>query len=975
MGESVVDQLDGPAREKEEEKIAGHRPGLWLSSVVIRVLLLLSLPDLGGSSSTTNRLPNFHATEVIALVRGVAELPCDVTTPDPEDPVRLVLWYRSDSSTPIYSVDTRDSDFGVAEQWSGGEILGQRATFRADRHPAALILTNVKAKDEASYRCRVDFRLAQTRNAHVNLTVIVPPRRPIIVAKEGQLTTSSTLAPMTAGQALSLSCETSGGKPLPRLVWLRDGRVIDDSFVTTFENTVRNDLWLPSLDRSDLDATLTCEASNSNLTMPVSTSVTIDLHMPPLSVQLLGADQPLSAGKEVTLTCLVLGSRPPPVLTWQLDDRVLSEMSAQPTPTAGWNETKGVIRFTPMVEDRGKRLSCRAKNVNISRVTETGVVVLEPPAGQHHSAGYFPEHYKEDAKHLVVYARPDVQLTLGSNLMAANIKEGDDVYFDCRASALPPVTRLEWFHNEKKLSHNISVGIITTNQSLVLQRVSRHSAGRYRCSATNREGETESDVFHLNVKYAPFCRPGQHRVYGVARHEEARISCDLDANPSGSLHFRWLFNSSAGVIELPASTWTAEGSRSVARYLPSSDLDFGSLLCSASNSIGQQAVPCLYHVIPADKPDPVSNCSVSHQSSESLQIACSEGFSGGLPQNFLLEIFTADGALAGSAPAPQQETSSQRPYLPAELKTFNQTSMKPVFIVRGLDADTTYVGQVTAVNAKGRSESFVVRVVTLRPPETQKNVGPGKSEVDPPRPQPSSSSQISPLVAIITGVISALFLLASLLVVALRLQCRRAQMRAASAAAVVMSASSGALSSGHRGSVVGGASGGGSETLLLVKSEQLHSTTTPLFSNSTDSDDRNPDLIPHRDDGDRLQPTAVMLTTTAAGGGPPLAAMLTDLPPHFCTRQLGVTMMGQGSSATLGRGKTRWRGEQDEFVSQSLVHVSSTLPRPPRPPWTNSSNHHVGSSVQRFNVTAPPSSASSAAAAAALAASKKESSV
>jgi hypothetical protein len=60
MRESVVDQLDGPAREKEEEKIAGRRPGLWLSSVVIRVLLLLSLPDLGGSSSTTNRLPNLR---------------------------------------------------------------------------------------------------------------------------------------------------------------------------------------------------------------------------------------------------------------------------------------------------------------------------------------------------------------------------------------------------------------------------------------------------------------------------------------------------------------------------------------------------------------------------------------------------------------------------------------------------------------------------------------------------------------------------------------------------------------------------------------------------------------------------------------------------------------------------------------------------------------------------------------------------
>lgn len=125
-----------------------------------------------------------------------------------------------------------------------------------------------------------------------------------------------------------------------------------------------------------------------------------------------------------------------------------------------------------------------------------------------------------------------------------------------------------------------------------------------------------------------------------------------------------------------------------------------------------------------DKPDPLSNCSVSHQSSESLQIGCNEGFSGGLPQNFLLEIFAIDVAAANTAGS--QETASLRPS-PAELKT-NQTSMKPIFIVRGLDADTAYMAHVTAVNAKGRSEPFAVRIVTLRPPETQKNIGPGKSE-------------------------------------------------------------------------------------------------------------------------------------------------------------------------------------------------------------------------------------------------------
>lgn len=126
-----------------------------------------------------------------------------------------------------------------------------------------------------------------------------------------------------------------------------------------------------------------------------------------------------------------------------------------------------------------------------------------------------------------------------------------------------------------------------------------------------------------------------------------------------------------------------------------------------------------------DKPDPLSNCSVSHQSAESLQIACSEGFSGGLPQNFLLEIFAIDATAANTAGSPET-VPTPHPAAP-ELKT-NQTSMKPVFIVRGLNADTAYVAHVTAVNAKGRSEPLVVRIVTLRPPETQKNIGPGKSE-------------------------------------------------------------------------------------------------------------------------------------------------------------------------------------------------------------------------------------------------------
>lgn len=52
---------------------------------------------------------------------------------------------------------------------------------------------------------------------------------------------------------------------------------------------------------------------------------------------------------------------------------------------------------------------------------------------------------------------------------------------------------------------------------------------------------------------------------------------------------------------------------------------------------------CLYlylslsHLI-SGRPFALQNCSVSNQSSDSLQVECEPGFDGGLPQQFLLEL-------------------------------------------------------------------------------------------------------------------------------------------------------------------------------------------------------------------------------------------------------------------------------------------------------------------------------------------------
>ncbi|XP_031328337.1 uncharacterized protein LOC116159494 [Photinus pyralis] len=101
-----------------------------------------------------------------------AYLPCDIATSVPNDHVLLVLWYKEDLGTPIYSVDGRERDFGLAERWSDENVFANRAYFMPEKQPAELGVDHIRESDQGVYRCRVDFKIAQTRNSKVNLTVI-----------------------------------------------------------------------------------------------------------------------------------------------------------------------------------------------------------------------------------------------------------------------------------------------------------------------------------------------------------------------------------------------------------------------------------------------------------------------------------------------------------------------------------------------------------------------------------------------------------------------------------------------------------------------------------------------------------------------------------------------------------------------------------------------------------------------------------
>jgi hypothetical protein len=77
-------------------------------------------------------------------------------------------------------------------------------------------------------------------------------------------------------------------------------------------------------------------------------------------------------------------------------------------------------------------------------------------------------------------------------------------------------------------------------------------------------------------------------------------------------------------------------------------------------------------------------------------VSCQPGFDGGLPQYFLLELYSADSGVP----------------------RYNLTSPDhPTFFLANLEPDVTFRIVVFAVNSKGRSAGVVLEEVTFRDAE------------------------------------------------------------------------------------------------------------------------------------------------------------------------------------------------------------------------------------------------------------------
>nr|XP_033337849.1 neural cell adhesion molecule 1-B-like isoform X2 [Megalopta genalis] len=652
-----------------------------------------------------------------AVIEGTAELPCDIRPPRDNDSAILVVWYKSDV-TPIYSYDMRGKHSEKASHWNDKDHLNDRAFFRTVTEPATLNINQIEERDEGEYRCRVDFAKSPTRNSRIHLTVIVPPQKPNIIDELGK-TVLSVAGPYGEGGDMKLQCLVTGGRPEPVVKWWRGEMLLDSKDEQgEFPSLRRNTLLVRQLSRADLHAVFTCQASNNNISQPVSASVAIEMHLKPLNVTISSNEHaPLSADRKYEIVCLTVGSRPPAKLSWFMDGRVLTNHTEEISEDG--NRTSSTLILKPTLLDHDKVITCRAENSKVQR----GVL--------------------EDTWKLNVYYVPILRLELGSNMNPDDIEEGDDVYFGCKVNANPAAYKVIWKHNGNVIQNNVKNGVIVQQYDLALRVVNRSQAGNYTCIASNVEGDGYSNNVELKIMYKPICVPDQKRIYGVTRLEDARIICRVEAYPPPD-SFRWTFNNTEEMVDVPQARYknSTGHMQSVLTYRPVTEMDYGTVFCSASNTPGQQKNACVFHIIPAGKPESPYNCTLSNQTTKSLSVECFAGFDGGQPQHFLLEVFDqATGKLQANVTS--KETAA--------------------FTVQDLEPGKVLNMLLYAVNAKGRSDPTLLEGFTLKIAEKQTGT-----------PVPF---EITPLLGGLIGVVTALLLITITILAAMKIRSDRRTQR------------------------------------------------------------------------------------------------------------------------------------------------------------------------------------------------------
>ncbi|ROT83733.1 hypothetical protein C7M84_023087 [Penaeus vannamei] len=385
----------------------------------------------------------------------------------------------------------------------------------------------------------------------------------------------------------------------------------------------------------------------------------------------------------------------------------------------------------------------------------------------------------------------------------------------------------------------------------------------------------------LQETVAPICGSEQVLYHGAARYEKVNIPCHLDSHPRPHA-YKWTFNNSGESVNIPETHIILEETHSTVSYTPTSELDYGTLLCWGTNSVGKQILPCVFHVFPAD---PVNNCTVYNLSMDVVNVRCVAGFDGGLAQTFVLEVY-------------EPRTN---------VLLANMSSTIPSFTVEDLPPGMSLTGVVYSSNAKGRGEMVTVKLYTL------KDIAEKRTAAVKPPPATVKFAvrmRVGDIIAMAVGVAGGLVLVAVLVCALVRMRAARRE------------------GGGGKREEAGASEGSSQSSAGELAGKDIPPPPAP----PRDFDEKNPDVIP-LSDSDSWNVEAVRTISTAS-----LPASYSTLPraSRGCAHDGFQTLLyhhPQPSSATAT--PTHSHHQQPLRASTHSVHqpLPGGLPPAGHDPW------------------------------------------
>ncbi|XP_035226705.1 hemicentin-1-like [Stegodyphus dumicola] len=351
-----------------------------------------------------------------------------------------------------------------------------------------------------------------------------PPSHPEI-DKDGKISPNgSIVGPFYQGNNISLTCGTSDGKPTPEVSWFKGSEELDSETHVHIEkngaSTVKSRVNV-TLKREDLGAKIECHVDNDAIDDPLVSWVEIDLHVPPLSLEVEGPTSPVIAGELVSLTCTIQGAKPAANATWYNKSDVINVMPQTHIDQApdGTLTTISTVQVPVSRYDHLGTFYCKGSNYVLQGkeaplLKSLDIQVLYPPA---------------------VVMQP---------VNGVIVNESDSAIIYCTYEANPfNVTDVLWFHEGELLAVPTQDKYEMSMQgypALTIRNVQKEDRGFYSCLLANDIGRGNATNYaEINVLFPPV-------VEATISPEDAKegdsisLFCDiLEGNPQNLKRVRW----------------------------------------------------------------------------------------------------------------------------------------------------------------------------------------------------------------------------------------------------------------------------------------------------------------------------------------------------------------------------------------------------------------------------------------------------